>query len=91
MRLLKDEGNSKHVYLKGKWLSLLIYFFTHSLIHQIFHTGPAVWLKGHGCAMFTPHASSRMDGTDDGGWKGPGVAESCRIQKQDCNLGEETP
>lgn len=33
MSLLKDEGGSKHVYLRGRWLSCLIYLFlTHSPI-----------------------------------------------------------
>lgn len=39
MRVLKDDGDSKHVYLKGRWLSLLINFFTHSSI-QYFGTEP---------------------------------------------------
>ena len=59
MRLLTD-GDSKHIYLKGRWLSLLIYIF-HSFIRRLFQTRSRMAKRTVGCALTLPHASGRVD------------------------------
>ena len=59
MRLLTD-GDSKHIYLKGRWLSLLICIF-HSFIHRLFQTRSRMAKSTVRCALTLPHASGRAD------------------------------
>ena len=59
MRLLTD-GDSKHIYLTGRWLSVLIYVF-HSFTHRLFQTRSRMALRTVGCALTLPHASGRVE------------------------------
>lgn len=59
-RKMKEIAN---VYLKGKWLSLLIYFlFIHLSNISEQSTWWAMWLKGYElCTIHSPHRSGRVD------------------------------